>query len=324
MLTLNVVSERRKLWWFLLCCFVISWGSAALQYLCGVKYGSTLSLILTASVFMLAPAIAALVVQKLIYKEDLRLLGFSFKGRQWKKLFWMPLINILFCSSTIAVVWIFGNIAGIKGFGFFSVDQELFVSKMAEIIKSAGIREVPAPPVSAAILLPVMIIAGSLLGLVNVPATLGEEIGWRGFLYQHFATLSRIQRDLTIGIIWGIWHAPLILQGHNYPQHPLWGVLFMVIFCVSLSFLLSEVREMCGNVLAPAALHAMINATAAGVMLYIYDYSDVIGGIAGIAGSAGAMITFFILRLLRRKNSVPVQSHDLVAAGTSVGSGEEH
>ena len=32
------------------------------------------------------------------------------------------------------------------------------------------------------------------------------------------------------GVIWGFWHAPLILNGHNYPQHPVVGVFMMVAF----------------------------------------------------------------------------------------------
>jgi D-alanyl-lipoteichoic acid acyltransferase DltB (MBOAT superfamily) len=51
--------------------------------------------------------------------------------------------------------------------------------------------------------------------------------------------LGQLSTMLLIGLwhgitwnfaIWGLWHAPVILQGHNYPGYPLLGVLMMVVF----------------------------------------------------------------------------------------------
>lgn len=66
---------------------------------------------------------------------------------------------------------------------------------------------------------------------------LGEEIGWRGFL------MPRLEREMpksvmlvVSGVIWGLWHAPLIYQGHlfglKYKAAPWGGLAVMCVFCV--------------------------------------------------------------------------------------------
>lgn len=44
---------------------------------------------------------------------------------------------------------------------------------------------------------------------------------WRGR-----ATYGRL---FATGVIWGIWHVPVIVQGHNYPGHPWIGIPMMVV-----------------------------------------------------------------------------------------------
>ena len=43
---------------------------------------------------------------------------------------------------------------------------------------------------------------------------LGEEIGWRGWLLPVLAgRTTRIRAALGVGVVWGLWHAPALLQG---------------------------------------------------------------------------------------------------------------
>ena len=42
-------------------------------------------------------------------------------------------------------------------------------------------------------------------------------MGWRGYLLQKLSKEYSVQKSIIIsGIIWGIWHAPIIAMGHNY------------------------------------------------------------------------------------------------------------
>ena len=64
-----------------------------------------------------------------------------------------------------------------------------------------------------------MMVAQSLAAAVtiNMLAALGEELGWRGYLHEKLISRGFWKCSLITGIIWGLWHAPLILQGHHYP-----------------------------------------------------------------------------------------------------------
>lgn len=63
-----------------------------------------------------------------------------------------------------------------------------------------------------------IIVVGPLLGLI---ITFGEEYGWRGFLQTDLTRLGRIRGVFILGVIWGIWHWPVIWMGYNYPGQPL-------------------------------------------------------------------------------------------------------
>ena len=80
------------------------------------------------------------------------------------------------------------------------------------------------------------IIIGPILGLI---ITFGEEYGWRGYLQSELVHLGRIRGVGLLGIIWGIWHWPIILMGYNYPGQPVLGPLLMTGYTVVLSYFLA-------------------------------------------------------------------------------------
>lgn len=56
---------------------------------------------------------------------------------------------------------------------------------------------------------------GSLNGLVTV----GEEVGWRGYLQPALLSQASFRRAIIIvGLVWAHWHTPVILMGYNYPE----------------------------------------------------------------------------------------------------------
>jgi membrane protease YdiL (CAAX protease family) len=63
--------------------------------------------------------------------------------------------------------------------------------------------------------------------LVTTVPTFGEEFGWTGYLLPRLLPLGRWRAALLYGVAWGLWHAPVIVGGHNYPGHPVAGVLAM-------------------------------------------------------------------------------------------------
>lgn len=289
----------KKIAWFLLFAFGISWTTAAVLYFGGVHYGGITALVVVALLYMPAPAISALLVQKFIYRLPMKDLGLNFRETRWKQLLWTPLTLLFLLFFSIFMVCLFGNMLHIPVFGYFSLDAGLLAQRMKEIAAATGSTKVPSLPFSPTMLLMITVISSIFIGgVVNTIFTFGEELGWRGFLYNETQALGFIKSNLLIGTVWGFWHAPIILMGHNYPEHPVAGVFMMVPFCISLSFILSWLRARSNSVLTPSLLHGMINAAGGGMMLFCYEGNDLFGNVAGLAGAMGALLTLGCLLLL--------------------------
>lgn len=93
-------------------------------------------------------------------------------------------------------------------FGIAQFDPELTLirTSMANAPGTANIDPLVVILIQSAI-------AVLLVPFFNVIFALGEEIGWRGFLLPRLEPLGQWKAILVSGIIWGIWHAPVIAQG---------------------------------------------------------------------------------------------------------------
>jgi hypothetical protein len=60
-------------------------------------------------------------------------------------------------------------------------------------------------------------------------------------------------------LVWGFWHAPLIVQGFNYPQHPWAGVFLMNVETLLLAPLFGYVCLKADSVVAAAIFHGTVN-----------------------------------------------------------------
>jgi len=119
---------------------------------------------------------------------------------------------------------------------------------------------------------------------INAIAGFGEELGWRGLLQKELGYLGFWRSSAVIGIIWGIWHAPIIIQGYNYPQHPLAGVFMMTVFTLLLSPIFGYVRLKARSVIAAAIIHGSLNATAGLAIMVVAGGNDLMIGVTGLAG----------------------------------------
>jgi hypothetical protein len=66
-----------------------------------------------------------------------------------------------------------------------------------------------------------------------------------------------------VGVIWGVWHWPLILMGYNYPGHPLLGLLLMALYTTGLAVVLGYAVLRSGSIVLAAYLHALNDQVAA-------------------------------------------------------------
>jgi membrane protease YdiL (CAAX protease family) len=88
----------------------------------------------------------------------------------------------------------------------------------------------------------------------------------------------------VIGLTWGIWHAPIILQGYNYPNHPIIGLFMITILTLLLSPIFSYVRLKAKSVIAASIIHGSFNAFAGLSFLMLKGGNDLIVGVLGLAG----------------------------------------
>ncbi|MDI9620070.1 MAG: CPBP family intramembrane metalloprotease [Candidatus Nezhaarchaeota archaeon] len=97
---------------------------------------------------------------------------------------------------------------------------------------------------------------------LNAVFALGEEIGWRGYLYRLLSSKSRITTSLIIGLLWGLWHAPAtLLLGYNYYFNRLAGVAFFTLFTVLFTYVQLALTDRAkGNVLPASSFHGAVNA----------------------------------------------------------------
>lgn len=98
--------------------------------------------------------------------------------------------------------------------------------------------------------------------LPNMVMTLGEELGWRGFLVPEMNRWLGFKRTaLFSGVIWAAWHLPGILSG-NYgaSEIPLWFRLTCFsILVISGAVILAWIRLESGSVWPAVIFHATHN-----------------------------------------------------------------
>lgn len=99
-----------------------------------------------------------------------------------------------------------------------------------------------------------------LIGMVHA---IGTTAFWWGYIYKKLEHAHPIKLLLTIGISWGLWHAPLILlsDGYYYIGHGLEGVWTMSLFTLSISPLMLYFRRKGQCVLVPTIFYGAILVT---------------------------------------------------------------
>lgn len=139
---------------------------------------------------------------------------------------------------------------------------------MAAAMEAAGTSPDTLPMPLSTLLLIQGVQALVLSPILNFFTCFGEEWGWRGYLLPKLTKqLSIVPTLLVSGVIWGLWHAPLTIIGHNYglgyPGFPFAGIAMMCLFCIVLGVFLSYVTLKSGSCIPAVIGHGAINGFAA-------------------------------------------------------------
>lgn len=245
--------------------FALSWGllipgGLALGTFANGEASSPLMMVLIA-LSMFFPLVGALVANH-----------FS-RPKERVDLAWKPLVGRNVRSYLIA--WFAP--AGIALIGcvlFFAMNPQWFDPSMQSylgiVAEGAGmsVEELTAGMPSLPILMATILVSSlTFAPLVNMIPAFGEELGWRGMLYPTLAErMSPRAAALVTGVIWGVWHAPVIAMGHNYGMgyagFPIAGILTMTLTCTAMSCWLCLLRQRTSSVWPCALAHGAFNAIA--------------------------------------------------------------
>ena len=121
----------------------------------------------------------------------------------------------------------------------------------------------------------ISILSALYAAFINAIPALGEEAGWRGFLYPQLKErFGRAKGLLLGGIIWGVWHFPIIIlagyeYGTDYIGAPFLGPVVFLICATALGILEDFVYEKTGCIWVPSLFHGAINAAAALPLMFM-------------------------------------------------------
>jgi membrane protease YdiL (CAAX protease family) len=121
---------------------------------------------------------------------------------------------------------------------------------------------------------------------------------------QSIRELCAREAAVLTGIIWGLWHAPLIvLSGYNFPGHSWLGIGGMVLFSVALGVVFAWLRFRSGSVWPSTLAHATFNAQYGIALLVLAPAGDSLlrpaVGVIGVAPIAVLVLVLIVPGRLR-------------------------
>lgn len=265
----------------------LCWLMVVLFFALGGEWNTPASFVMIA-LYMFIPMIVAIVVQKFIYKETIKKpLGISFKVNRWFVVAWLLPPVIAFAAMGISLL-----LPGVE----YSPEMEGMFERFKTLLTQEQLmqmeRQISTFPVHPFWL---TLLQGLVAGVtINAVFGFGEELGWRGLLQKELGGMGFWRSSLIIGAIWGIWHIPIILQGHNYPEHPVAGLFMMILWCILLAPVFSYIRLKAESVIAVAIFHGSFNATAGLAVMVLKGGNDLLIGVTGLAG----VIVLFLIDIL--------------------------
>ena len=254
------------------------------------------------TVYMWTPAVAAAVVVRFIEKKPLfATLKLSLKG-VWKKTLLWSLLSI-----PLAFFLALATLGSSALLGTYHFDLTN-LSEFQKVLEASGQTGLTTPQVWEAIWPRLAILLPLFVNFI--PGTLGEEIGWHAWLYPRLRDRLGVTASLALtAIIWGLWHAPIILLGHNYPTNPQLGVFMFIISCAGLTVPIQLLMNWGGSVWAGASAHASINLMGAFLFILVplndanHPYDAVSAGITGWGGWPVVAILFIAGAIILKRDN---------------------
>ncbi len=197
---------------------------------------------LVASLIMWCPGLAAFATCALL-RLDVGSLGWNWRPVGYQV--WAYVIPILYALPVYIAVW-----ALIRG--SFSFPE--FANPMGAAFGFAQ------HATTSALFLAIPLYA--IFGVIATMArTLGEEIGWRGFLLPRLVQQAGFTWGCVLsGCIWAVWHYPILLfADYNAGTTPAYALTSFTLMVIAAAFIWGWLRLKSGSLWTSAILHASHN-----------------------------------------------------------------
>lgn len=243
---------------------------------------------------MMVPAIASIVTSIITGEKckDLWIKPNFKKNKKYYLIAWF-LPAILIVIGSLVYYLIFPS--------HCDLSMSTFIELTKSQMESIG-QVVPSSEELKSLLIMQVIVGVLLVPILNFVTCLGEELGWRGYLLPSLKTTnSQLKATIKSGVIWGVWHAPMIAMGHNYGldyfSAPWGGIVAMIIFCVIVGSFLSYITLKTKSCIPAVFSHGMINgfASFSAIFIAVPKVNPFLGPtVVGVIGGIGFIVTGII------------------------------
>jgi membrane protease YdiL (CAAX protease family) len=173
------------------------------------------------------------------------------------------------------------------------------------MLEQAAQRTGKALPITPAMLVVIQILQAVLIApFINGLAAFGEEFGWRAYLLPKLKPFGSRKAMLIIGLIWGLWHWPVIFMGYefglSYPGFPWLGPIAMLWFTFVVGTFLGWLTLKTRSVWPAALAHGAVNSVGAIALLLVKGQPNPLLGPAAVGLVASLPFTLLAFWLLWR------------------------
>lgn len=191
---------------------------------------------------MYCPALSALITCRIL-KRKIADLGWKWGNPRYQ--LWAYLVPLIYSVFSYLIIWVTGW-GGFYNTGF-----------VRDVAQSFGWERL-----SDGTVIVLYFVFTGIYGMAGSMAhALGEEIGWRGFLVPELSkSNSYTKTSLIVGLIWALWHFPILIFADYNSGTPAWfGLSCFTVMVVSISFVFTWFRLKSNSLWTAVILHASHN-----------------------------------------------------------------
>lgn len=113
--------------------------------------------------------------------------------------------------------------------------------------------------------LPPTLLKSGALFFAFLIASIGEELGWRGYLESALSQINRskLLNHIIVGLIWFVWHLPLIFLASRF-QTSSFEIVMILFSTLGMAIVYGQLRILSETVWTCVILHACSNALIIG------------------------------------------------------------